>query len=124
MFVVNNVYVDVSNRISEEHIEEFEKDFGYQMTLEEVSFDEDGKKSEFKYRCGHERLDDFKSYINDWLRQHSFPRGYVTVMRDLSLNVDEELSDSQIQDFEEEFEVKCRGYSKSCGYGSIKYSFA
>lgn len=123
IFVVDRVFMYLSNKIYSKHLEEFKCDFGQEIRLKGVSFDENGQKSDFEYTCGSDRLDDFISYLRQWLKRHSFPAGFFMVMSDLSLNMDEKLSDSQIHDFEKEFEVKCKQYSMSCNSNVVKYRF-
>ena len=117
------MFVYLSNKISPKHLEEFKYEFGHEIQLKRVSFDENGQKAKFEYYCCNDRLNDFKYYLRQWLNQHSFPRGSFMIMSDLSLEMDEKLSDSQIHDFENEFEVKCNQYSMSCNSNVVKYRF-
>lgn len=54
-------------------IEDFKKDFGYEIRLNGASFDENGSGSEFECSANHNQLDEFGEYIKEWLDNHSFP---------------------------------------------------
>ena len=124
IFVVNLVSIYLSTKISFEDIEDFKKEFGYEMRLEGASFDENGFEREFKYRAYHKMLEEFSSQIKEWLDNHSFPIRFYMIKEELSLHAYDKLSDEQIHDFEEEFEVRCNRYSISCNSNGIVYEFS
>lgn len=123
IFVVDRVFVNVSSKISAEDLKDFKNDFGHDLDLEGVSFDQYGQKSKFEYRTNHDKISKFKSHLNNWLDEHSFPWSYTILTSQLSLHVREELTDSQIHEFEEEFGLICREYSMECSSQRIEYTF-
>lgn len=124
IFVVDSVNIYLSTKISFEDIEDFKKEFGYEISLEGASFDENGLEREFKYGANHKMLEQFSSQIKEWLDNHSFPIRFFMIKRELSLYAYDKFSYEQIHDFEEEFEVRCSGYSMSCNSNDIEYEFS
>ena len=110
--------------MSDDDLDEFEREFGDEPYLEEAEFDMNGEHGKFKYKCGHYLMSEFKSYLAEWLNNHDFPaRIFFLVSHQISLYSNEELSDNQIQEFEEEFNLKCNCYIRTCGSNGIKYEF-
>lgn len=101
-------------------MDEFKRDFGYPLELEGVSF---GYSKVYKYRAKHKLIDKFKSCLENWLDDHNLDC-YFFLSSYIDLEVYDELSEGVLQDFEREFDVKCREYSISCNSGKIKYRFA
>lgn len=124
IFVVDFVHMFISSKISKDDLNEFEREFGHEIHLNGASFDENGQKREFEYFCDHELLVEFRAYVRDWLRNHNFPFDYTIVMDDISIYCSERLSETQIHEFEDEFEVRCRGYSLTCNSNEIIYKFS
>lgn len=124
MYVVDSVFIDVKSQISDEHLGEFKSDFGFEIELKGVSFDDNGTSNEFEYRTNHKLLVEFKAYLRNWLDEHNFNYNYTTLSSDILLYTPEKLFKSQIQEFENEFNVKCLNYSITCDSGQIRYQFA
>lgn len=103
-------------------LNKYENEFGSSVNLKNVKYGSDGSRK-YVYGLGHPLLRQFRNYIKDWLKQNDFPIVYTTLTYKIRLTCFEELSDSQIHDFEEEFEAKCSGYSVSCGSDNIEYEF-
>lgn len=124
IFVVDVVCIYISSKLSQNDCDEFKNEFDAEMRLKGASFDAFGQNNEFKYYCDHRLLAAFRAYLHDWLNQNNFPVNYSMVTRDISIEVHEELSQSQIQEFEDEFEVKFLNYSLTCNSDKIKYKFS
>lgn len=123
VFVVDSVNIIISSKISSDDLEEFKKDFGCEIHLNGVSFDGNGVKNKFKYGCNHKELSAFRSYLHDWLNDRNFPIRFSMVTNGILLHVTKELSYSQINEFEDEFDVKLKEYLMKCSSDLIKYEF-
>ncbi len=53
-----------------------------------------------------------------------FRPDFFTLMDEISLHTYDKLTDDEIRNFEDEFEVKCRGYSISCYSKDVEYKFS
>lgn len=122
-FVVGGVYVNVSQKISEGDLDDFEKHFNSRLSLLGASYDNSNQISEFEYYCDHDMLKKFRSHLNRWLKDNGFPVRFSTVSGDIRIICSDKLSDGQISDFESEFESRCRGYEISCNSKEITYEF-
>lgn len=122
-YVVNNVYAFTSKRLSKESIEEFKEDFGNEIFLKKASFDENRQCQELVYCCSHPLLDEFRYYLKSWLNDHNFPLHYFTITHTISLYTHEKLTQTQIDEFEEEFEAVFHSYSKECHSKQFEYTF-
>lgn len=123
VFVVNDVTACISSRISEEDQEDFKKKFGESIYLNGASMNRFGEYMEFEYSCDHQVLAQYRNYVYDWVRNHNFPLDYIMFTGDITLYCNEELSKSQILDFEEEFEVNLHESLLKCYSNQIEYIF-
>ena len=121
---VGKISVVINNQISAIDLKEFKNDFNSDLTLNGVVFNEFGEKSEFHYNYDSSCLNDFKLYVHNWLKRHNFPVDYIFCSDEIRAYFYEKLSDSQINDFEKEFEVKCRKFKISCGVNEFEYIFS
>lgn len=124
IFVVDNVCMHISPKISEEDLKEFKREFGHEIIMVGASFDGNGQESDFKYYSDHDALVEFRARLRDWLLNHNFPYNFTTISRGITMHCYEKLSESQIREFEEEFDVKCRKYSLKCNSNDIGYEFS
>ncbi|MBQ7929340.1 MAG: hypothetical protein IJ287_11450 [Methanobrevibacter sp.] len=120
-FGVIGISIILFQKISDVNLKEFNDEFNCNLTLNEVTVNQFGKK--FLYCCFPPRLKEFRSYVNQWLNYHKFPVNIGFYSENISLKCYDELSGHQIKDFENEFEVRCSGYSISCGRNEYKYVF-
>lgn len=109
--------------MSTDNLVEFKKQFGNEPYIESAEFDMRGGHAEIKYECRHDLMAEFRSCLVDWLDNHDFPIDFFMLGRRISLYSNEELSDAQIHDFEDDFDVKCKRYLVSCGSNRVKYEF-
>lgn len=116
--------IDVSARISDEDIDDFREQFGEEIRLKGASYECHGDIEEFKYSCDHKLLKEFRNSVQDWLKNRGLPLSFTIINSNISLHTHEELSSSQIHSFENEFGIKYRGYSISCGSKNMKYEFS
>ena len=123
IFIVDEVFINLSKKISDNDLIEFEKEFGFDLTIQGISFNEFGEKSEFEYSGFPSILSKFKSYVNEWLKSHEYPFDYTILSNNISLKCYENLSAKQIQEFEKEFEDKLVKYEISCSGNDINYIF-
>lgn len=123
IFVVTGVYMYISPKMSQEDQEEFKKEFGVEISLNGTSLNRHGEYCEFEYYCDHRLLAQYRSNVHDWLKNHNFPFDFISFSSNLSLFCTGELSQSQICDFEEEFEVKFSGCSLNCNSNRMEYKF-
>lgn len=122
--VVNHVLIYTSSKISLQDVNDFNNDFGYQISLEGASFGEIGWGSEFEYHTSHKKLEEFSDRIKEWISNHSFPIRFFMITDDLLIYTYDKLSDEQIRDFETDLNLKCRRYSISCNSKEVKYVFS
>lgn len=102
----------------------FKEKFGYELCLEGASYGGNGDVNEYKYRCDHELLKEFRNEIHALIRGSDCPASFAIVTDSVSLYVDGELSESQIRAFERNLDVRCRGFERSCSSDQIQYKFA
>ena len=123
IFVGNSVYMNVLSKMSSDDLDDFKKEFDCHINLEEVSFDGKGQFEKFKYRCEPKVLSTFKSYLNVWLKDNDWSVNFFFISDYISLYCFEKLSDDQIREFEDEFEVSLKKYLMSCNSCEVKYEF-
>lgn len=123
IFVGNSVQMTVLSEISSDDIDEFKNEFGCEINLEGVSFDGNGQREKFKYRCDPKELSTFKSYLNVWLKDNDWSVNFFFISDHISVYCFEKLSDDQIMEFEGEFEVSLKKYLMSCNSCEVKYEF-
>lgn len=121
--VVNNVSFRCYPKISHEDINEFKNEFGREIVIKGVKFNEDGTVGEYEYDCDHDRLFEFRNLVRDWLQIHGIQVISVFLTSNIEIYTYGELLDNQIKGFEDEFDVKCRGYDLSCSSREIRYIF-
>ena len=124
IFVVNSVYINILSKMSSDDLDDFKKEFDCDINLEEVSFDGKGQFEKFEYRCDPKELSDFKSYFKVWLKDNDFPVNFSCISDHISLKCYEKLSDDEIKEFEDEFEVSLKNYLISCNSGEVNYEFS
>ena len=123
-YVVGSVYVNVSQKISDEDLIKFKNDFKCKLSLIGASYNGSDEISKFEYYCDHLMLKRFRGYLDQWLKDNNFPVRFTTTSRDIRMICFNKLSKEQISDFEEEFEVKYGGYSLSCNSSDVSYEFS
>ena len=121
--MVDTVYAHTSKKLSKESMDEFKECFGKGIILQKASYNQDGQCSELEYGCDHPFLDEFRRCLKTWLNDQDFPFRYFMVTETIFLLTNEKLSQSQINEFEKEFEVRCCKYSKECNSTNLKYEF-
>ena len=94
IYVIDNVIVECRPKIFSKDLNEFEIEFNHKPSLDGVFFDEN---------------------------EISIQLFIIGI--ELSVYTYEKLSDVQIKELEEEFNVKCRGYSISCDSNKYTYNF-
>lgn len=124
IFVVDKVFVNVSQKISQKDLKAFKNTFNEELILEGASYDDYGCLKEVRYYCYQEDLKNFRSSLFEWVEENSFPLRFFTVTDGITLYCFDELSKNQINNFEKKFEVKCRSYSISCNSNEITYKFS
>ena len=105
-------------------MKEYSNKFGAKIYLKQASYNSDGDIEEFSYDGDHKLLKDFRKSVKNWLENKNFPVIYTSITRSISLKTHDELSANQIQEFENEFDVKFKGYSQSCNSNELAYKFA
>ena len=122
-YVVDSIFIEILSKLSDECLEEFKKDFGCDLHLRGASFNKYGHSDYFSYECYPSELHEFGLYLSSWLKNHHYS-GYAMIFLDgIKITIDEELSAGQIRDFEEEFGVRCSGYSMECDLNKRRYEF-
>ena len=122
-YAVSRIHIKLNQKISDDDLEEFEKLFGDDLVLKEVYCNQFGNEYGYKYYYCPYELVKFESYLRNWVINHDFPYSFVIVCDDISLSCYERLSDNQIKEFEEEFEVNLLKYEILCGFKKVKYKF-
>ena len=123
-FVVDVIYANFHSKLSDEVCENFKKEFGGEISLNEASYTNDGKISEFEYHCDSSLLEECRNKLRVFLMANDYPYSFFTMGGiHISLYLHEKLSDAQINKFEEEFNLNLKGFSISCNSNSIKYEF-
>ena len=122
IYVIDNVIVECQPKISSKDLNEFEIEFNHKPSLDSVFFDESGEKN-YKYYFNHDNLVKLYSKINAFFDENEISIQLFIIGIELSVYTYEKLSDVQIKELEEEFNVKCRGYSISCDSNKYTYNF-
>lgn len=122
MFVVDVIYIYFGLKLSDNILNEFFNDFGYELKINSVKYNKYGIKV-CEYSCDHILLKNYRDHLSKWLTDQDFPVNYTILCNDISLYCSTDLSDTQIKDFEDEFEVTCLGYLISCGCDDVEYNF-
>ena len=120
---MDKFFVNVSQKISEKDLSDFERFFGSDLTLKKVFFDKFNKTSTYEYVCYHPMLMEFKDSISKWLKENKFPVKFTSITNNIALYCHEKLSEKQISDFKNEFEVEYRGCKLNCGDNGADYEF-
>lgn len=123
MIIVNDISLDVNEKLSEEDRKEMEEEFESEVRLEGASYNKEGKIMTYKYRLDHYLLRDFRLKIREWLINHCIYDSYFHVSSYISIDSIEKLSSELLNEFEEDFEVKLKNYSLSCGGAKYSYKF-
>ena len=124
IFVVDEVFVNVSPKLSDEDILKFNNEFNTELKLSSGSFSENGELNQVEYVCCHEKIEKFRKSIRIWLKDHDFPVMYFMVCGEISLHCSKRLSHVQITDFSDRFNVKCRRFNISCNSDDVTYVFS
>ena len=96
----------------------------FKWSLNEASYTNDGKISEFEYHCDSSLLEECRNKLRVFLRANDYPYSFFTMGGShISLYLHEKLSDAQINKFEEEFNLNLKGFSISCNSNRIEYEF-
>ena len=122
--IINSVFIHVSSKISKKDINEFNEKFNTQLKIISVEYDEFENITQIEYECNPDQLNTFKIYLNNWLTKHRFPSNHTLLMEKIYIECFERLSDNQIKEFEEEFNVKFRKYEIKCNRNYIEYTFS
>ena len=124
IFVVDVIYAHVSRKISPQDLKDFKKEFGNELILDGASFNEKGESNEFIYYCKNNEIDNYYFILKKWLNNHKYPLRMLMLSSDISLKCSEKLSDKQIHDFEDKFNVKLINYSINCNSNELNYNFS
>ena len=101
---------------------EYKRIFKSMKCPECLFHDESGEKN-YKYYFNHDNLVKLYSKINAFFDENEISIQLFIIGIELSVYTYEKLSDVQIKELEEEFNVKCRGYSISCDSNKYTYNF-
>lgn len=122
IFVIDSVYIRIYPKMSQEDLDKFKKDIECDISLEGVSYNSNGDK-EFKYDCNSIKLNEYGLYVRNWLKKYDFGNFVFIYSTGFKFKTPLKLSDYEINLIENEFKVRCKGYSISCNSNDIDYEF-
>lgn len=76
IFVVDVIYANFHSKLSDEVCENFKKEFGGEIFLNEASYTNDGKISKFKYHCDSSLLEECRNKLRVFLRANDYPYSF------------------------------------------------
>ena len=124
VFTVNTISISISKKLSDNDLKKFYNEFKTDLILEGASYEESGRLREVNYKCDCPALKNFRNHLCDWLEDHEFPFSFFIIGNEISLYCFDKLSDEQISDFMNAFEIKNMKYKVSCNSNEITYEFS
>lgn len=120
MFFSDSIFIFTRNKISDEDILDFKDKFHYDLTLNEVSYSESGKK--FEYCTSHLNFELFKKDVIGWL-DDNINYWLAFVSEKIKIICDDKLECDDVQKIEMKFGLKLTNYKVKCK-GKFHYEFS
>ena len=114
VFIVDEVYIDLSCPIEDEDILKFNEDFKTELLIDRVSYTSKRGVKRYVYKFNHISIDEFASSMDKWFKKNKVPFKFFLLSRNINIISADEFSVSSILDFEKEFNVKYQGFEIDC----------
>lgn len=122
LYLVDSIYLEISNKISEKDKEEFEKHFNNEIILKGAVYEKNGNVNYYEYKCNHDLLKKLRKEIKNFLDEENINIYSITISSSLSLYCNEKLKDEDIEKITKRFNLRLIEYSLEC-IGRYNYKF-